>query len=164
MELILHSGKEISGNGRIFIVISRQRVNVGDFLVETPFTGANLPDTFKEFVKIVFAKALTLLEPFIIQHKPLNDKFIQGLGRPNAKLRSLIAVHPIAHGNNGVKIVIFQLSLDTAIAFLANCLQNGKSCLPLQIVHVLPMNSRPPLCGHGFRCVCLGMRTIDNDE
>ena len=40
---------------------------------------------------------------------------------------------PIAHGNNDVEVVIFQIPLDATTALMVNCFQNGKSCLPLQL-------------------------------
>jgi len=50
-------------------------VNIGNFLVETPFTGPYFPNMFWGFTNVIFAKELTLLEPFIIQYKIFDDEF-----------------------------------------------------------------------------------------
>lgn len=50
-------------------------VNIGNFLIETPFTGPYFPNTFRGFTKVILAKELILLEPFIIQYKIFDDEF-----------------------------------------------------------------------------------------
>lgn len=73
--------------------------------VATPFAGPYLPDTFQEFVKVVLAKAFSLFKPFIVQHKTLDDERPQGFGSPNPELGSLMAVYPVANGNDGIEMI-----------------------------------------------------------
>jgi hypothetical protein len=50
---------------------------------------------------------LALLEPGVVQHEAFDDEFPQRFCGPDAKLRGLIAVHPVAHGDDGVQVVVF---------------------------------------------------------
>ena len=52
--------------------------------------GVLIPNSVEQFVKIIFAKMLTLFKAFVIDHKTLHDKFAQRFGRPNSKPRRLI--------------------------------------------------------------------------
>lgn len=61
MQLILHGGKEFPGQRRLGIIVGGQRIQVGDLLVKTAFTGPDFPDAFQQFVKIIFAKDLLAL-------------------------------------------------------------------------------------------------------
>src|SRR5690606_16087275 len=110
MQFVLNRFKELLRYLSILAVINAALlVYVGYFEVKTPFTCPYLPNTFQEFIKVVFAKAFALFKPFIIQYKAFNNELPKGFGSPNTELGSLIAVYPVANGYNGIEIVKVQI-------------------------------------------------------
>lgn len=60
---------------------------------------------------VILAKDSLTFQSLIVQHKSLDDEFLQLLGRPNAELRGRIAVHPISYGDDSIQIVECQALL-----------------------------------------------------
>ena len=107
VQLVLHRGEELLRQRRVGVVIHRKRVDVGDLLVEAPLAGADFPDALQQFVEVILAEdLLALLEPLVIQHEALDDELPQRLRRPDAELRGLVAVHPVADGDDGIEVVV----------------------------------------------------------
>lgn len=78
-----------------------------------------------QFIEIIPAENLfALLEPLVIQHETLDDELPEHFRSPDTELSSLIAVHPVAHGDDGVQVLV------TSGLFFAvggSCFQNGNN-------------------------------------
>jgi hypothetical protein len=61
--------------------------------------------------------------PFV-EHEALDDVLAQGLGRPDAELGGLVAVHPVADRNDRVEVMELGL-VDLAVG--GSCFQNGNN-------------------------------------
>jgi hypothetical protein len=48
-------------------------------------------------------------EPLVVHDAALHEKFLEDAGGSNAELGRLVAVHPVAHGDDGIEIVVFGL-------------------------------------------------------
>lgn len=94
------------------------------FWVEPPLACPDFPDPFQEFVEVVFPETFSLLQTFIIRHKALDDKLLQGLRRPNPELSRLIAVDPVPNGDDGVEVIESGL---IAFPIGGSCFQNGNN-------------------------------------
>ena len=130
VQLVLHGGEELLGQRRVGVVIHRQGVDVRDLLVKAPLAGPDFPDALQQFVEVILAEdLLALLQPLVIQHEALDDELPQGLGRPDAELRGLVAVDPVADGDDGVEVVELHLARDLAAALGTNYFHFGNSCL-----------------------------------
>jgi len=75
---------------------------------------------------------LPLLESLVVHHEALDYKLSQRLRGPNAELRRLVAVYPVAHGDDGVKIVKLHFAGNLAATFVANYFHFGNSCFAAQ--------------------------------
>lgn len=112
MQFILNRFKELLGYFSILAVIcAALLIDIGYFKVKTPFICPYLPDTFQEFIKVIFANAFALFEPFIIQYKAFDNKLPKGFGGPNPKLSGLMAIYSVANGNNGIEILKLHILL-----------------------------------------------------
>ena len=80
---------------------------------------------------------LALIQTLIIQYISFDDKFFQYRCSPDTKLCSLIAVHTIANGNNGIKIVEQGGSFHIAIALILNYPNFSDSCFFLQFTSLV---------------------------
>jgi hypothetical protein len=49
-------------------------------------------DPLQQLVEVVFAEALGQLQPLVVENEALDDELAQGLGSPDAELRSLSTV------------------------------------------------------------------------
>ena len=89
MQFVLHRSKKLLCNRCVFIIIGGKRINVGYFLIETPFTCPDFPDSFKEFLEIIPAEnGPPLLEALIIQYKTLDYELFKRLCGPYTELES----------------------------------------------------------------------------
>ena len=70
----------------------------------------------------VVTQARVVAVAVVIHHEAFGHKFLQGLRRPDPKLRRLVAIHSVADGDDGIEAVEFSL-----VAFLicGSCFQNG---------------------------------------
>ena len=76
--------------------------------------------------KIIPAEnSISLFQPLIVQDKALDDVVFQDFGCPDAELRGLIEVHPVADRNNGIEVAELHFPVDIPIPFFLNCFQNG---------------------------------------
>ena len=87
----MDGSEKLFGNFFICIIVGAAlSVNIGDFLVEPAFTGADITDTRQLLFKIVLAKNVVgVFQPFIIHGKAFDDVLFEYLGRPDAKMRRL---------------------------------------------------------------------------
>jgi len=72
VHLVLHRGEEVAGELHGRVVVDAGRVDVGDLLVEAPFTGPDLLDADEQFVEVP-VPALGLLEALVVEHEALDD-------------------------------------------------------------------------------------------
>src|ERR1035438_4549281 len=49
-----------------------------------------------------------VLEPLVVQHETLDDELPQRFRGPDTELGGLVAVHPVAHGDDGIQVVVFR--------------------------------------------------------
>src|SRR5690606_40258263 len=95
-------------------------IDVGDLLVKPSCTGPYLPDTFQQFIKVVSAKSLALLQTLVIEHKAFDNVLPEGSGGPNAELCCLVAVDPVANCNDGVQVVKIHFTRHLTVSFHLN--------------------------------------------
>ena len=65
---------------------------------------------------ILFAPAA----PFVVEHEPFHDVFTQPLRGPDTELGGDARLHPIADGDDGVEVIVFQAPADLPGTLLAN--------------------------------------------
>ena len=58
VQLVLHGGEKVAGDGGVAVVVGREGVDVGDFLVEATLTGADLADALQQLIEVILAKSL----------------------------------------------------------------------------------------------------------
>ncbi len=79
-----------------------------------------------QLVEVILAEDLfTLLQTFVIQNEALDDELPQRLRRPDAELRGLMTVHPVADGDDGIEVVELQLACDLTSTFGSNYFHFG---------------------------------------
>ena len=128
MKLILNSlekGNTFLGGG---IVVNTGGVNIGNFLIKTAFRGSDVLDATEEFFKIIKGM-VRVLQAFVIKHKAFNNELPKLLRGPDAEARGNMAFDPVAHRDNHVQIIIFQLALNLTGSLLLNCQNSFDSCL-----------------------------------
>ena len=85
------------------VVVDTRSIDILDLLVEDPLGEPYLTDTIKELLEVVVRRAR--LQTLIVQSKALDKVLPQALCRPLTKPRALLRLHPIADGDNDIKIV-----------------------------------------------------------
>ena len=100
--------------------------HVCNLLISPPLTGLDFPDFFQQLVEIILAELPPVLEQLIVENKPLDDVFPQGIRRPNPKVRRLDGIDPVSHGNHRVQIVKAGC---VPFAISGSCFQNGNNCI-----------------------------------
>ena len=100
-----HLEEQLSGLALGVIVGTALCIHIRYLLIVAALRGTDFADAFQQVVKIVLTKVLTLLQPFIVEHKALDDVFFQNGCCPDTELRSLITVHTIAYGNDSVEVI-----------------------------------------------------------
>lgn len=111
VKFILHGGKKLFGNFFVRVIIGTAlSIDIGDLLIKAPFTGADVPNPFQLFFKIVFPKiVLRIFQPLIIHGKALDDVFFEHLGGPDPEMGRLFGIDSIAYGDDGIEVVVFGL-------------------------------------------------------
>src|SRR3989338_3241243 len=130
VQFILHGGEKLFGDFLIWIIVSTALgVNVSDFLIKPPLTGANIANAGKLLFKVVSAKNLPrIFQSLIIHGKALDDVLFEDLCGPYSEMRGLLGVYPITHGNNGIEVVKLdriRLCLSINGPMLSGMFQNG---------------------------------------
>jgi hypothetical protein len=121
VQLVLHGLEErLRRLGVLVVVDAALLVDVGDLEVEAPLAGADLADSLEQLVEVVLAEALVQLQPLVVEDEPLDDELAQGLGRPDAELRGLRAVDPVADRDDRVEVVELDLAPDLAASLALN--------------------------------------------
>ena len=130
----MHHGIEGLRNIGFWIVIDATfSENVGNLLVDAPFTGSDGTYPLQQFQEVIFAEDLfALLQAIIVQHKPFADVLIENLGGPDAELGRTPGTDPIADGDDGVQAVVPESTPDGASSFVLNYREILGSCRLLQ--------------------------------
>ena len=137
VQLVLHGLEEGLGDlGLRVVVDAALLVDVGDLQVEAALAGPDLADALEQLVEVVLAEPPVELQPLVVEHEPLDDELLEGLGGPDAELGGPGAVDPIADGDDGVEVVVVDLAAHVTSAFTLNCQDSFDSCLPLQLTGV----------------------------
>src|ERR1041385_872870 len=130
VQLVLHGLEErLCDLGVLVVVDAALLVNVGDLQVEPSLAGADLTDPLEQLVEVVPAEALVQLQPLVVEDEPLDDELPQGLGRPDAELRCLRAVDPVADRDDRIEVVEHNVARDLAAALGSNYPDFPESCL-----------------------------------
>ena len=91
--------------------------------IDPALAGADVADALKKLVEVVgypFVIDGRVLEPLVIHGEPFDEIFPQALGGPAAKLGSPGRADAEADRQNGIEIVVFDVSADVSSALLAN--------------------------------------------
>ena len=75
-----------------------------------------------------FAEERAIFQPFLVQHIAANGIIPQHPGGPLAEPNGAGRVHPETHGDDGVKVVMFNLAGNLASAFRSNYSEFPNSC------------------------------------
>lgn len=60
-------------------------------------------------------------QALLVQGVPLHQIVFQALGGPLAELDGALGTHPVAHGDNGIQVVMLEIALDLPFALGSNC-------------------------------------------
>jgi hypothetical protein len=75
MQLVLHRLEECLRNLGVAVVVDTALlVNIRDLQVEAALAGTNLPNPLQQFIEVILAESLALLQTLIVQHEPLHDE------------------------------------------------------------------------------------------
>ena len=118
--LVLDRLEESLGDFGVGIVVYAGGVDVGDFLVEEAFAGADIPDAGQEFVEVIGAEGAAGLDALVVEGEAFDQQFAQACGGPLAEERSAWGTDAVADGEDDVKAVVPQGPADVAAALLAN--------------------------------------------
>ena len=72
MQLVLYRGKEVAGYRSRAIIVDGQGVDIGNLLIESSLTSANLSNAFKKFIEIVLAKVANFFEAIVVDREALD--------------------------------------------------------------------------------------------
>ena len=110
MQFVLHSLEEyLSDLGVRAVVDTALLMEVCDLEVEAPLAGTDGANPLQQFIEVVSAETLPLLQALVIHDKPLDEILAQNLGCPDAKLCGLSAVDPVADDDDRIQVVEFDL-------------------------------------------------------
>lgn len=163
MHLVLHGGEKRLRCLRLRALVHRGRVDVGDFLVEPPLTGADFANLGQQVVVILRAQKRAVLEPLLVQHIAPEGEGAQHSDGPLTELDGASRVHPETDRDDGVEVIMIHVAGDIAPAFPANHPEIPDSCLTAQFTGLIDVaqvlidgaNIHLKECGHEF----LGMAT-----
>jgi hypothetical protein len=92
VDFVLDRGVKALGQRRIFVVINAGGVDVGDFLIKAPLTGADVLDAAGQFLEVIVA-FLRIFQAIVIEHEALGDVFLELVRRPLAESHGHGATH-----------------------------------------------------------------------
>ena len=118
VHLVLHRGEKLLRRLHARIVINARRVNLQHLPPEGLLRRPDVPDAREQLVEVIAAPRL--LEPFIIHRESLDDVFPQPLRGPDAKLRAAMRLHPVAHRDDDIEIVVFHRAGHLPASLLSN--------------------------------------------
>lgn len=81
--------------------------------------------------KIVFTESFSLFQSFVVKGKSFDNEFPQYSGGPDPELGGLIAVNPVADGDDGVEVVEVNISCYFTVTLFLNYSIFSNSCLLL---------------------------------
>lgn len=89
---VLHRGVEgLHDVGPGIVADAAFSENIGNLLVNAPFTGTDAADPLQQLEEVHFAEdLLALLQAFIVQHETFADVIRENLGGPDAKMGWLV--------------------------------------------------------------------------
>ena len=97
VHLVLNLPEEQTCSRRISVVVYGSSINIGQLLIEPPFTETNLPDFGQQMLEIVISDKRTVFHPLLVNHIPSYGKLTQNESTPLPELGCPCAVHPITH-------------------------------------------------------------------
>ena len=110
MQLVLHEGiKGFCGLTVFVVVIAALLEHVGDLLIGSALAGADLPDALQQLIEVILAEGAAILHHFVVEDEALLDVLFERFRRPLTEAGGLFGVDPVAHGNDGVEIVVLGL-------------------------------------------------------
>jgi len=107
VEFILHFGKKLLCLGSVFVVIHSGGVNIGYLLIKAAFAQAYFPDFGKEVFKIIFIKKSAVFHSLAVYNITPQGKVSENRCSPLSESGGPFCVDPVAHGDYGVKVVVF---------------------------------------------------------
>lgn len=111
------------------IVVSRQSEDLPHPQIHPALAGPDVADAFQQLVEIVrHARSRRVLQALVVHDEALDQILLQPGGGPLAELRASRGAHPVAHGENGFQVVVFDLAGDLPCAFPANYSEFPNSC------------------------------------
>ena len=110
MKFILHSSKKFFTFKSLWRIINRSRVNISNFLINSPFAGTNIFNLFVKLFKISGAETRPVFHSVHIQGIALVNIVFQNSSSPLSKLCASLGIYPITNGNNGFKTIKSDLS------------------------------------------------------
>jgi len=128
MQLVLHLGKESLGGRGILVLVDAGGVDVGNFLIKPTFTEPDLPDLFRQTLKVILPKEGAVLHALLIQHIALDGKLPQNLGGPLAELGGPNRIDPVTHRYDGVQIIELNIPGNFTFALSLNYPEFPNSC------------------------------------
>ena len=120
MKLVLDGREETAGNVRMNVIVGSRCEQIRHLLVGLPFTCTDLSDFFKKLVEVRLIEKFAVLQTFRVQQVASDHEVTKHFRRPLAESSSTLAVDAVADGNDGVEVVVLDLAIDRARAFLAN--------------------------------------------
>ncbi len=122
MKLVLHHRVKIVANTGLSVVVDAAlRKNVGDLLIDSPFTRTNGANPLKQLFEVVgIEQFFTLLEALVVQRKAFYYEIPKHLCRPHTKMRSAFRIDPIPDRNDGVEVVMFHFPRNRPVALILN--------------------------------------------
>ncbi len=111
VQLVLHGGEEALGGGGGRVVVERGGVDVGDLLVELALGKADLPDLFQlALEELVVEDAAAVFEALHIHGPALDGVLLDDLVGPLAELHGALVLDLEADGDDGLQVVVLDLS------------------------------------------------------
>ena len=118
--LVLHGLEKGKAGFSRRIVVNTGSIDVSNLFVKAALGGADILNPPREFLKVIEG-LVRILEPFVVEHKAFDNIFAQTLGCPDTKPGGNNRFNAVSYGNNGIKVIEVNGSIDLPGTFLANC-------------------------------------------
>ncbi len=111
------------------VVINSRSVDIGDLLVEIPFTSSNIPYLKNQIPKILLAEVGAILQSNINKDIPANGEIFKYLSRPFSEMCCPFRIEPKAYRNHPLLILMFNLTGNFTRTLSLNYSKISNSCL-----------------------------------
>lgn len=109
MQLVLDDPEELGGLRQCRRVVGRHREDLAHPQIHPALAGPDVADTFQQLIKAVRHGGTgdgRVLQALVVQREALDQILAQALGGPAAELRAACGPNPIAHGQDGIEVVV----------------------------------------------------------